>query len=265
MEPIWLAHYEPERARHASTYPDGPLQQFLEAAARDYPDNIATELLRRAHDLSRDRRRGQPPGPRPAGPGRADRATAWRWCCPTARSSSSAIMPCSRPGASSCRPTRPISRASSSTSSPTPGVRTVITLNLFVPAIQEIQAETAIQELIVTPRAGLCCRRCCPISTRSRSGARARRCTCRRGPASTTSRALIRADQPGLHARARRGRRPGAAAIHRRHHRHVQGRHADPPQPGRQHDPGARLAARRRLQRARGLPGRARRSSTSTA
>ncbi|HEX6291984.1 MAG TPA: long-chain fatty acid--CoA ligase [Herpetosiphonaceae bacterium] len=40
----WFAHYEPE-VPHTLTYPDIPLQRFLEDTARRYPNNTATKMV----------------------------------------------------------------------------------------------------------------------------------------------------------------------------------------------------------------------------
>ncbi len=40
----WLAHYEPN-VPHTLSYPDIPLQRFLEDSARRYPDKIATKMV----------------------------------------------------------------------------------------------------------------------------------------------------------------------------------------------------------------------------
>lgn len=42
----WLAHYEPD-VPHTLTYPDIPLQRFLEDSARRYPEHVATKIVLR--------------------------------------------------------------------------------------------------------------------------------------------------------------------------------------------------------------------------
>ncbi|HUS17951.1 MAG TPA: long-chain fatty acid--CoA ligase, partial [Chloroflexia bacterium] len=122
---------------------------FLEEAARKHPDNIATvfigarmtyreidtEANRLAHALQK------------LGIAKGDRVALVLPNCPQFVIGYYAIL---KAGAVAV-PTNPTYTARElQYQFADAGVRTVITLNLFVPAIQEIQTETPIQELIVT-------------------------------------------------------------------------------------------------------------------
>lgn len=147
MEPIWLAHYD-QGVPARLTYPDGPLQDLLETAARTHPDNIATiffgarmtyreiedESNRLAHALQK------------LGIGKGDRVALVLPNCPQFVVSYYAAL---KAGAVVV-PTNPTYKPREFQHQfADAGVRLVITLNLFVPAIQEIQPETAIKDIIV--------------------------------------------------------------------------------------------------------------------
>jgi len=147
MEPIWLAQYDAGVPAHL-TYPAGPVQRFLETAAAQSPDNIATlffgarmtyrevndEASRLAHAL-------QVHGLQPQ-----DRVAIVLPNCPQFIIAYYAVLK----AGGIVVPTNP-------TYTPREfqyqfadsGARMAIALDLFVPAIQEIQAETAITTLIV--------------------------------------------------------------------------------------------------------------------
>jgi long-chain acyl-CoA synthetase len=147
MEPIWLAHYD-KGVPTTFTCPDGPLQGLLESAARRHPDNIATiffgarmtyreindEANRLAHALQN------------LGLQKGDRVALVLPNCPQFVVGYFAVVK----AGGVVVPTNPTYKPREFWHQFADArVRTVITLNLFVPAIQEIQAETEIQTLIV--------------------------------------------------------------------------------------------------------------------
>ncbi len=148
MEPIWQTHYDLGVPTTVSI-PDGPLQQLLEAAAQTYPENIATiffgarmtyreiddEANRLAHALQDG---GLQPG---------DRVAIVLPNCPQFVIGYYAVLK----AGGVVVPTNPTyTPREFQQQFADAGVRTVITLNRFVPAIRQIQPETAITALIVT-------------------------------------------------------------------------------------------------------------------
>jgi long-chain acyl-CoA synthetase len=147
MDRIWLAHYD--RGVPATiSYPDGPLQQFLEHAARTRPDQIATIFFRArmTYREINDEANRLAHALQGLGVRKGDRVGLVLPNCPqfiiayfAALKAGAVVVP--------TNPTyKPREFQHQFADS---GVRLVITLNLFAPAIQEIQAETAITDLIV--------------------------------------------------------------------------------------------------------------------
>ena len=148
MEPVWLAHYDAD-VPPAVTFPDAPLQAFLDEAARRFPDHIATvffgarmtyreiadEAARLAHALQD---LGLQPG---------DRVALVLPNCPQFLISYFGVLK----AGGVVVPTNPTYKPREfQYQLADAGARIVITLNLFAAAIREIQAETAVTDLIVT-------------------------------------------------------------------------------------------------------------------
>ncbi len=148
MEPVWLAHYDAD-VPPAVTFPDAPLQAFLDESARRFPDHIATvffgarmtyreiadEAARLAHALQD---LGLQPG---------DRVALVLPNCPQFVISYFGVLK----AGGVVVPTNPTYKPREfQYQLADAGARIVITLNLFAAAIREIQAETAVTDLIVT-------------------------------------------------------------------------------------------------------------------
>ena len=204
--------------------PTDSLVDLLRAAAHRFGPRVALDFFGATTTLRRAGRPGRPRGRGAAPARRRARATGWRWCCRTARSTWSPSTPCSGSARWSSSTTRSTPRRSWNTSSPTtaPGWRGV---GQDRPAGQRGAARGADR------RRGRPDRGAAPAQAARAAAAAAQ------GPRRPRRDDRARARRPGLvgllaaagplaAAHPAPGpRRHRAAPVHRRHHRHAQGRH----------------------------------------
>ncbi len=148
MEPIWRTHYDPG-VPSSVAYPAVPLPWLLETAAQDYPDNIATVFFgaRMTYREVNDEANRLAHALQTLGLARGERVALVLPNCPQFLISYYAVLK----AGGIVVPTNPTyTTREFAHQFADAGVRMVITLNLFVPKIQEIRAETQIEHLIVT-------------------------------------------------------------------------------------------------------------------
>jgi long-chain acyl-CoA synthetase len=147
-QPSWLAHYDSGVPAHL-TYPDRPLQGLLETAAQEDPDNFATIFFgaRMTYREINDEANKLAHALQELGLQKGDRVALVLPNCPQFVISYYAVLK----AGGIVVPTNPTYKPREfAFQFADAGARMVIALDLFVPAIQEIKAETQIEHLIVT-------------------------------------------------------------------------------------------------------------------
>ena len=148
MEPVWLAHYDAGVPATLS-YPDRPLQHFLEDAARDHPHQIATvffgarmtyrevddEANRLAHALQK------------LGISKGDRVALVLPNCPQYLIAFFAVV---RLGAIVTNINPIYTPREVELVAKDSGMKAIIVLDLMAPTVLGVQANTAIENVIVT-------------------------------------------------------------------------------------------------------------------
>ena len=148
MDRPWLRHYDTQ-VPHTLTYPDVPLFRLLEDTARTHPRNTATiffgaKLTYEQINAQADR---LATALRHMGVQKGDRVAIMLPNCPQFVISYYAIL---KAGAIAV-PTNPLYKPREvAFQFRDAGVKTVIALNMFMPTLQEVQAETGLQNIIVT-------------------------------------------------------------------------------------------------------------------
>ncbi|MGI8588078.1 MAG: long-chain-fatty-acid--CoA ligase [Chloroflexia bacterium] len=148
MERIRLSHYD-EGVPARLDYPDGPLQGLLESAAQEHPDNIATVFFgaRMTYREVDDKANRLAHALQELGLAKGDRVALVLPNCPQFVVAYYAVLK----AGGVVVPTNPTYKPREFQHQfADAGARIVISLDMFVPPIQEIQSSTEVGQIIVT-------------------------------------------------------------------------------------------------------------------